>query len=128
MSGLSVYPCLTYRDVTRAIAWLETAFGIQGEALVPADSGDAGSIEHALLRAGRGTILVESEAPDELHGPHTGRGWVYVSVSDADKHCERARAAGAHILTEPHDFGAGHRGYSATDYEENLWTFGTAEP
>jgi len=33
--ALGIYPCLTYRDVRRAINWLQTAFGIQGQALAP---------------------------------------------------------------------------------------------
>ena len=125
---LGVCPCLTYRDVRRALAWLETAFGIHGQPLAPPDTSDNASIEHALIHLGSATILVESERPDELHGPHVGRGWTYVAVSDADTHHARARAEGARVLSEPHDFGDGYRGYSVTDPEGNLWTFGTANP
>ena len=123
-----VYPCLTYRDVRRAIAWLHTAFGIQGHALAPAGAPADAPLDHALLHAAGGTILVESDRPDELHGSHTGKGWIYVAVADADTHYRHAKAAGAHVHGEPHDFGDGQRGYSATDLEENLWTFGTARP
>jgi uncharacterized glyoxalase superfamily protein PhnB len=123
-----VYPCLTYRDVRRAIAWLEVAFGIQGQALTLPGTSDDAPLDHALLRASGGTILVESERPEELHGPHAGHGWVYVTVTNADAHYQRAKAAGAHVLGEPHDFGDGFRGYTATDLEHNLWTFGTAAP
>ena len=126
---LGVYPCLTYRDVRRAITWLQTAFGIHGQALAPPGTAEDQSLEHAMLHTnGGGTILVESERPHELHGPHAGRGWVYVTVTDADAHFRRAKAAGAQVLGEPHDFGDGFRGYSVTDLEQNLWTFGTAAP
>jgi uncharacterized glyoxalase superfamily protein PhnB len=126
---LGVYPCLTYRDVRRAITWLQTAFGIRGEGLAPPGTVDDKPLDHALLRTpGGGTILVESERPHELHGPHAGHGWVYVTVTDADAHHQRAKAAGVPDLSEPHDFGDGFRGYTATDLEQNLWTFGTAAP
>jgi uncharacterized glyoxalase superfamily protein PhnB len=125
----SVYPCLTYHDVRRAITWLQAAFGLQGEPLAPAGASDEEPLEHAMLRTGSGgMILVESERPGELHGPHAGRGWVYVTVTDADTHYRHAVAAGAHVLGEPHNFGGGFRGYSVTDPEQNLWTFGTATP
>jgi uncharacterized glyoxalase superfamily protein PhnB len=124
-----VYPCLTYRDVRGAITWLQTAFGLHGEGLAPPGTADDTPLDHALLRTpGGGTILVESERPDELHGAHAGHGWIYVTVSDADAHYQRAQAAGVRDLGEPHDFGDGFRGYTATDLEQNLWTFGTAAP
>jgi uncharacterized glyoxalase superfamily protein PhnB len=68
------------------------------------------------------------KGPTKLHGPHAGRGWIYVAVTDADAHYRQAAAAGASVHGEPHDFGDGFRGYSATDLEGNLWTFGTAQP
>lgn len=126
--ALGVYPCLTYRDVRRAITWLQTAFGIQGQALAPPGAAADEPLDHALLHTSSGTILVESERPDELHGPHAGHGWIYVTVTDADAHYQRVKAAGARVLGEPHDFGEGFRGYTATDLEQNLWTFGTAAP
>lgn len=123
---LGVYPCLTYRDVRSALAWLLTAFGIRGQALIRPDTPDSAPLESALLHAGEGTILVESERPGQLHGPHAGHGWIYVAIADADSHYTWAKAAGAHVLGEPHDFGDGQRGYSALDHEQNLWTFATA--
>jgi uncharacterized glyoxalase superfamily protein PhnB len=51
---------------------------------------------------------------------------VYVEVADPDAHSERARAAGAEVLGEPHDaMGGTVRGYSARDLEGNLWSFGS---
>ena len=51
-----------------------------------------------------------------------------MTVTDADAHYQRAKAAGAPVLGEPHNFGDGFRRYTATDLEQNLWTFGTAAP
>jgi uncharacterized glyoxalase superfamily protein PhnB len=125
---MSVHPCLTYRDVRGAMAWLKAAFAIDGQALAAQGARHDDPLDHALLTIESGTILVESERPEQLHGPHAGRGWVYVTITDADAHYQRARQAGAQVYGEPHDYGGGHRGYSARDLEGNLWTFGTAQP
>ena len=123
---VDVYPALTYRDVRAALEWLETAFGL--EPTLPGDDG-AEEIHHAALAHGNGMVLVESERPEDLHGSHTGLGWVYVAVDDPDAHYERAKAAGVDVLNEPHDaLGGTQRGYSACDLEGNLWSFGTARP
>jgi uncharacterized glyoxalase superfamily protein PhnB len=75
---------------------------------------------------GAGLVLLQPDLPEELHGSHLGRGWVYVTVPDPDAHVERALAAGAHVLGEPDDaLGGTTRGYSARDPEGNLWSFGT---
>jgi uncharacterized glyoxalase superfamily protein PhnB len=120
---MDVYPSLTYRDVETALAFLEQAFGFE-----PEDVGrdEQGTIRHAALRYGQGLVLLQPDRPDELHGSHLGQGWVYVEVADLDAHFERARAAGAEILGEPHEaMGGTVRGYSARDPEGNLWSFGT---
>lgn len=80
------------------------------------------------MRHGDGTVLVQPDLPDELHGSHVGQGWVYVSVADPDAHHRRARDAGANVLNAPHDAGATMRGYSARDPDGTLWSFGTDRP
>ena len=122
---MSIYPALTYRDVRAAIAWLEGAFGLQRHSV---EVGDDDRVDHAIVKHGDGMVMIESERPQDLHGSHTGKGWIYMVVDDADAHHERARVAGAEILGEPHDYGAGARGYSARDIEGNLWSFGTERP
>lgn len=76
-------------------------------------------MRHAALRHGEGLVLLRPDLPDELHGTHVGHGWVYVAVGDPDAHFERAKAAGAEVLGEPHDAMGGMRGYSARDLEGN---------
>jgi uncharacterized glyoxalase superfamily protein PhnB len=120
---MDVYPSLTYRDVEAALEFLERAFGFD-----PEDVGrdNQGAIRHAALRHGQGLVLLQPDVPDELHGSHLGQGWVYVDVTNVDAHFERARAAGAEVLGEPHEaLGGTVRGYSARDPEGNLWSFGT---
>jgi uncharacterized glyoxalase superfamily protein PhnB len=67
------------------------------------DADGAGAINHAALLHGEGMVLVESERPEDLHGSHTGQGWVYIAAGDPDAHYQRAKAAGVAVLNEPHD-------------------------
>jgi uncharacterized glyoxalase superfamily protein PhnB len=122
---MDVYPSLTYRDLEAAIDFLERAFDFQPEDL---GADERGALRYASLRHGDGLVLLQPDLPDELHGTHVGRGWVYVAVGDPDAHFERARAAGAEVLAEPHGGTGGMRGYSARDLEGNLWSFGTDRP
>lgn len=111
-----MYPSLTYRDVSVALAWLEEAFGFEGRVL-----DEVG----AMVTYGDRTTLIQLDRPEDLHGSHLGQGWVYVMIEDADAHYERAKLAGADMQGTPHDYGEGYRGYSARDLEGNLWSFGT---
>jgi uncharacterized glyoxalase superfamily protein PhnB len=123
---MDVYPSLTYRDVKAGLEYLQAAFGF--EALI-FDTGDDDRIRAAAVRHGQGMVMVQPELPADLHGNHAGQGWVYVVVTDPDAHYERAKAAGAEVLGEPHDaFDGRQRGYSARDPEGNLWSFGTYRP
>ncbi len=123
---MDVYPSLTYRDLEAALEFLEQAFGLEPEVL---GTDEQGAIRHAAVRHGEGLVLLQPDLPDQLHGTHLGQGWVYVAVTDPDGHFERARAAGATTLGEPHDALEGRmRGYSARDLEGNLWSFGTDRP
>jgi uncharacterized glyoxalase superfamily protein PhnB len=124
---MDVYPSLTYRDVRAAAEWLANAFGLEPRNM---ELSNADEIPHAELVYGQGVVLVQEERPAELHGSHAGKGWIYVTVNDVDNHYERAKAAGAPVLNEPHGSAAngGMRGYSTRDLEGNLWTFGTVRP
>ena len=123
---MDVYPSLTYRDLEAALEFLEKAFGLEPEVL---GTDEWGAIRHAAVGHGEGLVLLQPDLPDQLHGTHLGQGWVYVAVTDPDGHFERARAAGAKMLGEPHDALEGQmRGYSARDLEGNLWSFGTDRP
>lgn len=48
---------------------------------------------------------------------------VMVRVPDVRAHCERARAAGARITSEPADHPYGERQYTALDPAGHAWTF-----
>lgn len=121
---MGAFASLTYRDVETALTFLQTAFGFHAEQIVRDDHGE---VRSAAVRLDDGVVLVQPDLPDELHGSHLGQGWVYVDVDDPDAHFASARAAGALILSEPHDaLNATLRGYSARDPEGNLWSFGAA--
>lgn len=123
---MDVYPSLTYRDVEAALEQLERAFGLER---VIFDEPGSDKIRFAAVRHREGMVMVQPELPQDLHGEHAGRGWVYVVVDDPDAHYARAKAAGAETLGEPHGaMGGRQRGYSARDLEGNLWSFGTSRP
>ena len=48
---------------------------------------------------------------------------VQIRIEDALAHCERARQAGAKILTEPKDHIYGERQYDAEDFYGHKWNF-----
>jgi uncharacterized glyoxalase superfamily protein PhnB len=125
-------PTLRYVDAPAAIAWLSSAFGFQAQAVYP---GENGTIAHAQLTFGTGMIMLGSVANDahetqrspiELDGRKTGGIYVILeSDDDVDRHCERARAAGAEIVLELSSPDYGGRAYSARDPEGNDWSFGS---
>ena len=127
-------PCLRYRDTPAAIDWLCEVFGFECQLAVPG-IGDA--IAHAQLTLDGGMIMlgsVSSEGeygrllaqPDEIGGRETQT--VYLVVDDADRVCERARAAGAVIVEEPADTEFGSRGFICRDPEGHVWNVGTYDP
>jgi uncharacterized glyoxalase superfamily protein PhnB len=133
---MAVIPMLAYLDGAAAIDWLVEAFGFE-ERERWAD--DDGTIVHAELVAGGETIMLATPTPDyvspkrmrELSAearkmyevPYVIDG-VLVEVDDVDAHFERARAAGATILSEPEDVpDVGVRHYRAEDPEGHRWMF-----
>ena len=125
---------LAYEDGAAAIDWLVEAFGFD-ERLRFTD--DDGTVSHAELDTGGGTIMLATPTPDYVSPkrlrelseearkmsevPYVIDG-VLVYVDDVDAHCERARAAGATILREPKTEPYG-RLYNAADLEGHRWMF-----
>jgi uncharacterized glyoxalase superfamily protein PhnB len=122
----NIFPSFKYRDAHAAMDWLERAFGFTRQAVY---SGPVGTVGHAELTLGAGTIMLGS-----LGEPDPSNAWaaeprgVYVHVPDADAHYARAKAAGAEIVRDLADTPYGSREYSARDAEGNLWSFGTYYP
>lgn len=105
-----VIPELTYPDVPAAAAWLCRAFGF---------------VERLRIGGHRIQLLVGDGAMVVVEAPPQGVGVsrVMVPVPDVDRHCARARAAGARIVNEPAMQPFGERQYSALDVGGHRWTF-----
>jgi uncharacterized glyoxalase superfamily protein PhnB len=113
-----------YRDARAALGWLERTLGFRNTLEVP---GAAGTVQHAEMRFGDGTIMLGSGPRDpQLWGDNVQS--VCVHVSDPDAHHARAKAAGAHIIQAPNDTPYGARGYYARDLDGFLWGFSTYMP
>jgi len=126
----TMFPFLRYKDAKAAIAWLCDAFGFERIAVHESN----GYVEHAELAFGDSIVMLGSKrdgapirllTPDEAGGVTAG---IYIAVSDADKHHDRALAAGARIVHALTDQDYGSRDYSCLDPEGNLWSFGTYAP
>lgn len=122
----SLTSAVCYRDVKKALDWLERAFGFEIAMLVTDDKGEIG---HSEMRYGDSVVMIGSEWSDDHRSPASIGGkntqTVHVHMTeDIDKHCARARKAGAEILQEPSDQFYGDRTYRARDPEGHIWTFG----
>ena len=114
-----VLPHVVYRDLEKAIAWLNTAFGFTehyryGE-----------PISGAQLYLGCAYIMVHGARPGSASPAATGYRTqsLTVFIEDVDAHFARARAAGAKIVEEPHETCYGEWQYAAEDPDGHLWLF-----
>jgi uncharacterized glyoxalase superfamily protein PhnB len=130
-----VIPMFSYEDVGRAADWIAQAFGFT-------ETGrwsDEGRVTHLNMELDGGMIMLAFPSQDYQSPKHhaevceQARTWqrtpyvvdgVHVTVADIDAHYERARAAGATILSELEDnTGIGQRQYRAEDLEGHRWMF-----
>lgn len=105
-----VIPVLRYPDPNVAAEWLARVFGFTVRLRIA---------NHRIqMRAGDGcfTIAEGDAVPNRSV-------MVQVRIEDALGHCERARAAGATILSEPKDHEYGERQYAAEDFHGHAWDF-----
>jgi uncharacterized glyoxalase superfamily protein PhnB len=132
----AVIPMIAYEDGITAIEWLSKAFGFR-ERREARYIDDDGALSHAEMEAGEGLIMLATPTPD-YEGPRRhrerceqARKWssvpwiidgVLVYVDDLDAHFERAKEAGAVILS-PIDEGPPGRRYRAEDLEGHRWFF-----
>ncbi len=91
--------------------------------------GDADRVDHAQLSwpPGGGIMLgsVREGDSDQVGATNPGTFGAYVVTDEPDALYERAKAAGAEIISEPHDTDYGSRDFAARDPEGNRWSFGT---
>jgi len=128
-----VVPFLGYEDCGAAADWLVRAFGFE-EAERIEENGEVG---HVTLRAGHGLVFLGHPGPDYVNPLHLRERceaaarmydvpWivdgVWVAVDDVEAQVERARAAGARILSEPEETPHG-RQCRVEDIEGHRWMF-----
>jgi uncharacterized glyoxalase superfamily protein PhnB len=125
---------IAYEDGFAALEWLAKAFGFRERARL---QGPQGELAHGEMEAGDGLIMLATPTPDyesprrHRESCERARKWsvvpwiidgVLVHVDDVDAHYERAKAAGATILSEIEDGPPGRR-YRAEDLEGHRWFF-----
>ncbi len=105
-----VIPVLRYPDPSIAAEWLGKAFGFTVRLRIA---------NHRIqMRAGEGCFTI---AEGDIVPNHSCV--VQVRIENAQAHCERARQAGAIILTELTDHMYGERQYNAEDFYGHRWDF-----
>ena len=130
----SIIPMISYEDGVAALDWLAQAFGFRERTRM---IGPDGRVAHAEMEYGGSLIMLATPTPEyespKRHRERCERArewstvpWVIdgalVYVDNVDEHYERAKRAGAVILSEPEEGGPGRR-YRAEDIEGHRWMF-----
>jgi uncharacterized glyoxalase superfamily protein PhnB len=120
-----VWPALRARNARALIRFLVDAFGFSETVVY----GDGDRVDHAQLAwpPGGGIMLgsVREDDSTEVGASNPGEFGAYVVTDEPDALYQRAVAAGAEIIREPHETDYGSRDFSARDPEGNRWSFGT---
>lgn len=130
----AVVPMISYEDGIAALAWLRRAFGFRETTRLTTPDG---TLSHGEMAVGNGLIMLASPTP-EYRSPkrhrescEQARKWstvpwvidgVLVYVDNLDQHFERAKTAGATILSVIEEGPPGRR-YRAEDLEGHRWLF-----
>jgi PhnB protein len=122
MTYPTITPYLLYEDVTSALGWLASAFGLRERLRFTEEDG---RVSHAEMELGDGVVMIGQPGGEYRNPKRAGHVsvMVHVYVDDLAAHFERARAAGARITAEPADQPYGDRRYGAEDPEGHEWTF-----
>ncbi len=117
-----------YREPKAALDWLARAFGFEVTMAIDGPDDAPNMCHYEMAIDGRGRIMIGGEwsewtrSPASIGGVNTQSTHVALT-GDLDRHCERARDAGANIAAEPEDQFYGDRTYRAVDLEGHVWTF-----
>jgi uncharacterized glyoxalase superfamily protein PhnB len=111
-----------YADPPAAARWLADAFGFTSWDKIPAEGTAPSWIE---LHVDNVAILLFPLA-GKLGGDEPATHTVWVYVDDLDRHFAHAKAHGAEIVNDIHQYG--YRSYTANDLEGRSWTFVQAPP
>jgi uncharacterized glyoxalase superfamily protein PhnB len=117
----SPLPHIVYQNVAGAIVWLAKAFGFTEHFRY----GDPAAPSGAQLYLANSWIMVRSARGGAKSPAQLGYGTQSVSifVEDVDGHFQRAKAAGANIVEEPHETEYGEYQFAATDLDGHHWVF-----
>jgi uncharacterized glyoxalase superfamily protein PhnB len=129
----AVIPMIAYENGPAAMDWLAEAFGFREQD----KRVENGRLTHGEMKAGGGLVMMATPSV-HYHGPkrhreecESARAWhdvpyivdgVLVYVDDVDAHFDRARAAGATILS-PVEASPNGKRYRAEDIEGHRWMF-----
>ncbi len=120
---MAITPYLYYEDVAAALTFLSKAFGFKkfGASMTGSD----GKVQHAAMKLDDALVMMGYPGPDYRNPRRLGEATqsLYINIDDVDKHCERARRAGAKIIEAPKDTAYGARRYGAEDPEGHHWFF-----
>jgi uncharacterized glyoxalase superfamily protein PhnB len=117
-------PSVVYQDPRAAMRWLQDAFGFDTALYI---EGEDGGFIHCQMRYGGALISIGQEWDEDFKsqlkvgGKNTQLTTINIDT-DIDAHCERARAAGAVIVTEPNTQFYGDRVYRCRDPEGHNWS------
>lgn len=122
----------TYVDARQAVDFLVNAFGFERHAEYEDAEGNLVHVELILGEAmimpavaGKGEYGQLVSSVQDAGKPTCG---FYVVVDDVATHHQRARDAGAEILTEPRPRDHGGDEYTCRDLGGHVWTFGSYDP
>jgi uncharacterized glyoxalase superfamily protein PhnB len=120
----TVTPYLYYEDAAAASDFLTEAFGFRE---VNRMTGQAGGMHVEMEVNEEGGRIYLGAPGGDFRGPASvgSTSLTYVLVEDVDRHCERARAAGAKITEELIDLPYGDRRYGCEDAQGHEWGFAT---
>jgi uncharacterized glyoxalase superfamily protein PhnB len=115
----TVLPHVTYRDLAKAIAWLGKVFGFREHYRY------GQPLSGAQVHLGKACIMLNQEQEGRASPAQFGYGTqsLTVFVEDVEAHFQRAKAAGAKILEEPHETVYGEFQYAAEDLDRHHWLF-----
>ncbi len=114
----TVTPYLIVDDIREQIEFLEQAFGAKRLEYIELPDG---SIKHAEVRIGNSPIMMGQAQPGYPAMP----AMCYLYVEDAVAAYERALAAGAESVQEPHDADYGDRNAGVKGPSGNMWWVAT---
>lgn len=116
----TVLPHVYYRDVPAAMMWLSRVFGFREHYRY----GDPIKPSGAQIIAGNAYVMIA-----EIKGDRTpaelgyGTQSLTIFIDDVEAHYDRAKAAGAKIVEEPHETEYGEFQYAALDLDGHHWLF-----